>query len=393
MMTPLQRYLREYIRKQRDIFIGLSADFAGILAGFASSLLIPYLGRVEWILFVIPLLLTVRGAVNGAFSGRLTTGLNIGTIYPRLRKNTNEFTVLVATMLLVGVLNSIIATFIIGLYLGDITKFFVGLIVLVDLFFIASCLSVLLTSIIGFLAFQHNVDPDAVVYPIMSTINDILGSLLLLLMIVLLEPWNPMNAFIRGTPLLIAIIFVLATQLRKAHRNPTFRRTLAEIYPAIIFSLALSSISGYILTQLETKIVAHPGILIVLPAMMDTIGDLGAIFASFTTTKLHLGTIELRLRSLLSTFPQLPDYLIPLTILACTYTFFGAILSGTLGDLIFLLSTYIAIGLMGTLMILPLSLGIAVATFRYGLNPDNLSIPILTATADLLTIGLVYLIV
>lgn len=391
VMIHIRGRIEEYIRRQRDILIGLSADFTGILAGFASSLLIPYLGRVEWILFVIPLLLTVRGAVNGAFSGRLTTGLNIGTIYPRLRGNTEEFGVLVTVMLLVGVLNSTLAAIIIGIYSANFVKFIVALVVLVDLFFVAACFSVVITSLVGFFAYKRNIDPDAVVYPIMSTVNDIFGSLLLLLIIVLLEPWDTLSAFVRGLPILLISVLTVLHMLRRYHRSEMFKRTVAEIYPAIIFSLILSSFAGFLLSLLEKRIISHPGILVALPAMMDTIGDVGAIVASSITTRLHIGTIELKFRSILTVFLQLPDYMIPLALLASSYALFGAILSGMIADFPYLLTMYLAVSLIGMMVILPLSLSIATITFKYGLNPDNLSIPILTAITDLLTVIMVYM--
>ena len=81
-----KRFIKKLCREERDLFIGLVPDTLGLLAGFTASLLLPFIDKVRWILIVIPIMLTVRGALNGVFSGRLTTGLHLGKIKPSLLK-------------------------------------------------------------------------------------------------------------------------------------------------------------------------------------------------------------------------------------------------------------------------------------------------------------------
>jgi len=90
-MVDIRGLLAEYISQERDILIGLLVDILGVFAGFTATFLLPYQSRVGWILLIFPILLTVRGALNGAFCGRLTTSLHIGSILPSFLKNTEEY--------------------------------------------------------------------------------------------------------------------------------------------------------------------------------------------------------------------------------------------------------------------------------------------------------------
>lgn len=395
MPFRISKQLSNFARRNRDIFIGLSADLAGIPAGFTISFLIPYFDLVPWILLVVPFLLTVRGAINGAFSGRLTTGLNIGTIYPRFRKNTEEYYTLSAAIFLLSVINGLVATLFIGIYHSskDPVEWLATLIVVLNLFFLTAYLANVLTSFVGFMSFKRGINPDAVVYPIMSTVNDVLGSLIFFTAIVVLEPWNPMSTITRGTPILIICASVVLYFFIKNRGKRSFRRTVIEVYPGVLFSLVTSSVTGVVLSLLEESIVEHPGILIVLPAMMDTVGDVGSIHVSLTTTRLHLGIMEPKTGGFLRVISHVPEYAVPFTLLVVIYSTFGAVLSGILADIILLMLVYIIVEFLGIIIMLYLAHGIAVMTFKFGVNPDNVSIPILTATADLMTASTVYTIV
>ncbi|MHA1616218.1 MAG: magnesium transporter [Candidatus Njordarchaeales archaeon] len=396
-MVDIREYLREFIRQERDILLGLSVDITGLFAGFTATLLLPYLSKVEWILLVIPILLTVRGAVNGVFSGRLTTSLHLGVIYPHLYKNTIEYYSLLASVFFLGIMNGLIASFIIGIYLWDPTKFLISSIVIVTLFFIATTFSLLVTSLVGFLAFRSGLDPDVIVYPIMSTTNDVFGSLFLLVVIILLEPWNPINCLIRGAPVIALVALLLAIILKKYWEMSVFRKTLTESYMGVIFSLILSSLAGYVLSLLKDKIIIFPGILVALPAMMDTIGDVGSIIASTITTKLHIGEIMPDYTSknfLRILIQQSLPVILPMIFLVLLYAGLASFMTRlSLVDFPFLLMIYSITGIIAYCAISVLALAIAIITFRYGIDPDNVSIPIITATADLLTVTTVYLIV
>ena len=128
---------------------------------------------------------------------------------------------------------------------------------------------------------------------------------------------------------------------------------------------------------------------------MDTNGDIGSIIVSTITTKLHLGELDPdNIRGISIMMLQLLALIIPPLIgVVIILAILGSLLTRlSLVDTIFLSTTYLYVTMTASLIITALSIMVAILTFRFGIDPDNVSIPILTATADLLTITLVYII-
>ncbi len=394
-MVDIRSLLAEYISQERDILIGLLVDILGVFAGFTATFLLPYQSRVGWILLIFPILLTVRGALNGAFCGRLTTSLHIGSILPSFLKNTEEYYSLIASILFLGVVNGFIATLVVAMFTRVYIQVIVSLLVIPAVFIITSLFSIILTSLAGFFTFKTGLDPDKIVYPVMSTINDIAISAILLGIIIFLQPWDILICILRGIPFFLVLIIPIGCVISKFRKSTMFRKTIIEAYLGILFSLAMSSFAGMLLTLLEKKLGILPGVLAILPAIMDTNGDIGSIIVSTITTKLHLGELDpddirgisiMMLQLLALIIPPLMGVVVILAILGSLLTRLSLV------DTIFLSTTYLYVTMTASLIITVLSVMVAILTFRFGIDPDNVSIPILTATADLLTITLVYII-
>lgn len=294
-----------------------------------------------------------------------------------------------------GLLNGIIGAILIGFYFMSVEMLLTAMIVLETLFFIATVFSIFVTAIIGFVSYKHEIDPDAVVYPIMSTLNDIFGSFVLLMILIMLAPWNYCTLLIRGSLIMVMIVIITTIRIPKYFRNKNFERTIKESYIGIIISLFLSTLAGLALMPLQNTLIRYPEILIVLPPMMDTMGDIGSIITSKLTTRLHLGATNINVRSALI-FMILQDFLIiPIAIVLVTvYVVMSTITSNSsLERVKLIMSIYYSTLLIMILVVSIISVMLAITTFKYGINPDNLSIPILTAITDLLTIVTVYIIV
>ena len=66
-------------------------NIGGIFAGRTAVLLQNLQSFLPWVILIYPLLLTVRGDINGILTGKLGTALHLGTITPTWKKNTNRF--------------------------------------------------------------------------------------------------------------------------------------------------------------------------------------------------------------------------------------------------------------------------------------------------------------
>lgn len=74
----------------KETVSALSFNLGGILTGLIVAFQFNVFQLAPWAIAVYPVVLSARGVVSGLFSGRLSTGLHLGTIYPKLRGNSKE---------------------------------------------------------------------------------------------------------------------------------------------------------------------------------------------------------------------------------------------------------------------------------------------------------------
>ncbi len=136
------------------------------------------------LLVLVPPLMSIRGAIGGAFSARLSTALHLGTIKPQLRKNTSIFKKsFLATMIL-----TLVLPIWIGILAYLVTYFFpvkiaegsqlslLGFILIAELSGILSgFLQAIVTIILSIITYRKGLDPDVVVSPILYTTGDVIG--------------------------------------------------------------------------------------------------------------------------------------------------------------------------------------------------------------------------
>jgi mgtE-like transporter len=126
---------------------------------------------------------------------------------------------------------------------------------------------------------------------------------------------------------------------------------------------------------------------VVIPPLISVAGDLGGILSSRLSSKLHLGVISPRR---LPEGPALLDASLVVVSGLVVFTMIGASGFGlshatgkaTPGFATMVASTLVA-GLLASLFGLAFAYYIAVATSRFGLNPDNHAVPIITSAMDL----------
>ncbi len=111
--------------------------------------------------------------ISGLLSGRLSTGLHLGTIYPRFSGNTKSFHKLIHAIIVLTLVTSLTVS-VISLFFGyllwgiTLTDFPAILSVMVSTLAIGLLFS-FVTIKVAFVSFKRGLDPDIVVYPIIST--------------------------------------------------------------------------------------------------------------------------------------------------------------------------------------------------------------------------------
>ena len=380
--------------------LALSFDTLDLIAGSIAALVSSYVVKMPWILIFYPPLLTVRGNISGMFSGRLTTGLHSGLILPSIRKNTEYFYSLRASIFLMSFINAIIVGFLAyGVSLVFAPTGNISLPLLISIAILSMMLPTILSifflaPLIAIISYKKGIDPDIIVYPVLSTLNDIVVSAIYVSIIVVIVFWE--NIFIMLSYVLIPLFVLFATYFLKYQTNKNFRKTISEGMFTIIILLIISNFTGGILSKLRYQIERYPHILAIYPCLLSMIGDEGSIIASTTTTRLSLGNIKPSLR-------DIGNY-------ESRTHIFGVIVAGfivatgfaTIGTLIYIISltgilqTILIATMTNLILVLPiifLSFGSAIITFKRGLNPDNFTIPIITSSSDFLTTTSLFIVI
>jgi mgtE-like transporter len=168
------------------------------------------------------------------------------------------------------------------------------------------------------------------------------------------------------------------------------KRVVRESAPVLILAVAIDTAAGVVMeTRLET-LLEEPALLVLIPPFVASCGALGGMLASRLASKLHMGLLTPR------PLPTTEGWLdLSLTVVLATATFTGvggigwvaAEVGGVSGPSVLgLLATSLGGGVLATIALTTVAYVAATATHRFGLDPDNHGIPIVTASMDLLGI-------
>ncbi|MEM4246607.1 MAG: magnesium transporter [Candidatus Bathyarchaeia archaeon] len=360
------------------------------MAGFVLSLAFISVDHVIF-LILFPAIITVRGSISGILCGRLGTALHTGGIRPFLKGNSRSFYMLLRAayvltfveMSAVGLVAYMLSTVLFKTGWGDLYLF----ILLPPL---TGCLSILfgipLTSILAFSTFRRGLDPDTVVYPMMSTVNDIVVTCIYYLLSLTLFRGGAIQVGVSFAAL-IFLAAVCLIFLSKSRMDPVFTETLREAVPVVLLCACFGIFGGLTLGGVRRVLEKVPGVLILYPAVVDALGDVGSIVGSNTTSRLHLGELS----PSLSSFKELLyDILAVESSAGIVHTLFGGaayhlatkVLVNARMDR--LVVAAVLSNLVSFVPICLLAFLVAVLTFKRGLDPDNFVIPVETAVSDAL---------
>ncbi len=380
-----------------QILLALSVSMGDLLAGKFASLMVPFLPMVAWVLVMYPPVLTMRGNTSGVLSGRLSTGLHTGLILPQIFDNTEYFYGLISSILLLSLINAIlIGSVCYGAYCILTMSIAPPLLLLVSLsvslisMISASLISIVLNTAVAIESYRRALDPDVVVYPVMSTINDILVTLIYVSTIFTLVTLGEVVILLMGLLFLVTFLVLFMWKFSKYWKSDVFRDTLKEVLPLMVILALLSNVTGSVLMSLEGVLKRYPEILIIYPVMMTAMGDEGAIFSSITTTRLALGYTEPSITEFFKSRENL-EYLSAVFFIGLgMFAFYGIIGTLAYSPSRFLTRAPIIVfvammtQIIAFCLIIAVSLPIAIITFKKSLDPDNFVIPVIASSMDLM---------
>ncbi|MEM2849078.1 MAG: magnesium transporter [Candidatus Bathyarchaeia archaeon] len=370
----------EGFKRFKESLLAYSTDLGGLIAGLIIFLQLEFFLDEPWIVMLYPIMITLRGNIGGIFSARLSTSLNLGTIRPSFRRNTPLF------IILFSAINS--ASFLLSFFSGLMVFFaqmiivgfkpwLLGAILLTALGVqsISMSISIPITCIMGFIGFKRNIDPDVILYPIMSTVTDIVESFTYVVVITMVKS---LTGLITLLSICMLYFLVISFLIKKYGREEEFIESIKQALVSLFISLSFGWFSGLALSSVRSQLEMYPSIMIVYPAIIDTLGDFGASIGSILTTRLSEGSISPRLSLNLLEFYEMIQMWLSALIYFMVYACI-AFANGFQGVhaiiLCFILSSPVI------LFICRLS---AIGVFERNLDPDNFVIPFETTLSDFL---------
>jgi mgtE-like transporter len=379
--------IKKLIASLGQSLLSFSFDIGGLLTGTLLFLYLDVLSINEapWAIFLFPGILSIRGAVGGLFSGHLGTGLHLGTIKPSFTKNTKDFQSLFRVIITLALISGVsvgTGTWIFGVFLWNATiiDFFQLMAVITTTMALSVVFVTPLTMVFSVISFKRGLDPDIIVYPITSTISDIINTVCYFLSFSLFFIFGFLG---RSLVWILDIFFIiLVAYILVRNINETkFAATIREFLLTLAFVTVIANVTGSFLTKISGRIIR------VYPAIITTVGGVGSIIGSTITTKLALGSTKPSFSSIKRHTSEIGGAwsasIVMFMLYAIISTFIGSV--KTVGDIIKFTLQLLTTNFLAVSVMVFIAYTVAILTFRRGWNPDNFVIPIESSLADTVT--------
>jgi len=373
--------------------LSLSFSTGGLLTG---TLLVLYfdifsIKGAPWALVLFPGILSVRGAIGGLFSGHLSTGLHLGTIRASYTRNTNDFRLLLHGVITLALISGIavgLATSIFGVFLwkATITDFVKLLAVIIATMALSVIFISPITIAVSIFSFRRGLDPDVIVYPIISTVADVTNTACYIFSLNIFFTLNNFGYFLIGILDLI-FLFVVVCLLVKNVKEEGFARMVKEFLLTLMFVAFIVNVTGAFLNKISGIIGNRTEIYVVYPALITTSGGVGSIVGSTATTKLALGSIKPSFSSIKQHLNEIGgSWIASIAMFAFYFTMSSFASKMTMpSHLLRFLAQLLTTNILAISAIVVISYAVAFSTHRRGWDPDNFVIPIESSLADSVT--------
>lgn len=373
-------------RTLRQGFTALGISTAvGMVAGVTLGFMEDLLAALPGLLVLVPAAIGMRGAIFGALGARLGTGILTGQFERTIERGGFAAQNLTASALLTlssSALAAVAARAVAGvLGLPSISLWELMVVSMVG-GILSSAFILVGVVLLARTAQTRGWDMDAIGSPIITATGDMVTLPALVLATYLIGDWRVATAL--GIVLLLAALAAVVAGIR--HPGELTRRIARESLPVLAYAAIVDIAAGAILEVQVESLLANAALLVLIPPFIANCGSLGGILAARLGSELHLGLITPR---------RLPEKRAglegSLTVLFSVAAFTGvgliahvaAVLAGLDSPGLWtMVGIALGGGMLAFLLLFAVAYYAATATYRFGLDPDNHGIPIVTATMD-----------
>jgi mgtE-like transporter len=386
-VRSIWRYFRAERRTLRQGTVALLlGTVAAFVAGIALGSISHTLETLPGLIILIPAAVGMRGVIFGAMGARLGTSTHAG-LFEVTRERTG---VLYQNVFAAVVLTAGVSVYLALLAKGSATAFHLPSISVPDLITISFGGAVVSSAVIlGFTiglsvrSYQKGYDLDAVGTPLITASGDMVTVPALYLATFLTHVrWLSLTVAVLSVALaVVAVVQGVLTDL------PLARRILVESVPMILIAPVLDILAGTFLEAHLPRFVLYPGLLVLIPPLVSNAGALGGILSSRLTSKLQLGVISPRGR------PEPAALLDAALVIGFAIVVFTAVGAAGLGFSVVagtahpgagvMVGGTLLTGLIATVVAVMLAYYVAILTVRFGFDPDNTGVPLITSSMDL----------
>jgi len=378
--------------QSRLILTGLGAL---LVSAVISSIAGIYLGSVREVLALIPGLMVllpsiihIRGSIAGVFASRLSSAMHLG----EFSINFEDGSVLGDNIRASFVITILIAL-VIGIFSYAASRIFgYPVISIADLVLISVVTGIVagavvtgITLLIALASYRYGLDLDMIGAPTVTTSGDIVTLPILVLSATFVVLLSPAMRMILGV---IVIAAAVAAVIYTRHRPEGVRPIVRENIFLLIPLSVLGTLAGLTYSFSLEALVTIAAFLILIPPFTGSLGSIGGILGSRLSTGMHTGELNpsfLPERGVVHHFIISYLYTLILLPLLALIAHGAAVLMGLNSPGLGML---VIISLAAGLVVMTLVNGVAYATaslsFRYGLDPDNFGIPVITSLIDVI---------
>jgi mgtE-like transporter len=389
---PARQVVDYWASERATIRQGFVANFISALTSVIAGLVLAgmqhRLDRVLGLFVLIPVSIGMRGNIFGALAARFGTSINMGLFETSrdrrglLSQNVYGATLLtIGTSVTMGVLARSIAA-LLGIRTISVWDFIVVALVGGVL---SSVIVLAFTIYLSIHSFRRGWDLDSVGSVLITVVGDAVTLPCLLLASYLV-------AIDLVTPILGGLFVALgvASVMRGwTTLLPVTRRIVRESFPILCIAIVLDILAGTVVQpRIGTVFSQFPAFFIFIPGFLENTGALGSILAARLGTKLHLGAARATARP---DATALLDGTIVLILGLFIYSI-SAVASLWTAELFHqpypgawrFLGVAMAGGVLAICVASIIGYYAAIITFRFGFDPDNHTIPLVTSGMDLL---------
>ncbi|MDH3683839.1 MAG: magnesium transporter [Acidimicrobiia bacterium] len=369
--------------------LALSAT-TSLITGFTFAAVTETLRTFPGLLLFIPAAIGLRGNVFGPLGSRLSTAIRAGTFSWSWRIDSllgQNVLGAMATSLAAAVGLAAIAEFV-ATWLRDGEGSVIGIadFVVVSVFggTVASIVVLVITLGLAVASARFGWDLDNVTAPLVSASGDFVTLPALVLATYLIQRGTVTRALaVAFVVFALAVVVLLVRSMLRISRQ-----VLLESLPVLVVAGTLSLVAGAVLERSIERLLTFSVLLVLLPGYLSTAGALGGILSSRLSTKVHLGLIEpariprgdARADIRVTFALALPIFAL-LAVLAGTV---GSLAGRTSPGLLMLVSVALTGGLVATAFVAGIAYYGTLAVVRFGLDPDNHGIPLVSASLDVI---------